>query len=292
MPEIPYDTPAATPATPTPPADDVSTGDTSAATPTATPEASDAPSDEQDPVIAKAEKLAQQIAQKRNAQVQYELRQARRAADEAQRVAAQAAAEREAARRELEDLRRLSGMPRPEQYNMDAEQYRQAMESYYRQDREARDKAEAERRTAAERMQLQAHIDSRIQQRLAEGTQKFPDFVEAVTNPALPALGQMNPLLWAALLEHERGVEASYFLAKNPSELYRLAQLPPARASTELGLLIAKLPSDEQRRQASTAPAPPATVGGNERAAPKSPSQMSDAEFAAWRRKQIQARGR
>jgi hypothetical protein len=100
----------------------------------------------------------------------------------------------------------------------------------------------------------------------------------------------MNPPLFAAILKHPRSVEISYYLGKNPGEAYRLAGLDPLSSLTELGTLVGKLPNQE-RRQASTAPAPPAEVGGNERSAPKDPSRMSDREFAEWRRKQIQARG-
>jgi hypothetical protein len=272
--------PAATPPVapvPTPPADAV------AGEPSAAPVQSET---QQEPQQKPDETV--EAFRKRMNQHYYELRQARRAAEQAATEAQRIAAERDQAKRELDDFRRRSGLPRPEQFQ-DLGQYQQAVEAYYENDRQTREQIERQAAQAAQAAMVDAQINGAIEQRFAEGTQRFPDYREVVGNQALPPLRGMNPPLFAAILKHPRSVEISYYLGKNPGEAYRLAGLDPLSSLTELGALVGKLPNQE-RRQASTAPAPPAEVGSGERAA-KDPSRMTDREFAEWRRKQIQARG-
>ena len=77
-------------------------------------------------------------------------------------------------------------------------------------------------------------------------------------------------------------------LAQNPAEANRLVALSPARQAAEIGKLEAKL-STVKDVQVSKAPAPISPVGAKG-VASKDPSQMTDKEFADWRKRQIAQR--
>jgi hypothetical protein len=79
------------------------------------------------------------------------------------------------------------------------------------------------------------------------------------------------------------------YLVNNPKEAERIATLSPARQAAELGKIEAKFPSAVKDVAVSKAPAPIKPIGSHGSAS-KTPEQMTDKEFADWRKKQIAAR--
>jgi hypothetical protein len=99
----------------------------------------------------------------------------------------------------------------------------------------------------------------------------------------------------------EAGPELAYYLGKNRDIALTLNDLPVHLAAVELGRIDAKITAEkaakaaalEAARQAkavSGAPPPAPQIDGSNATVDKDPSQMSDVEFAKWRRKQIAAR--
>ena len=186
-----------------------------------------------------------------------------------------------------QELMRLATMPTMDQVGLDPDAYQRAVrehnERFLQQQRQAQYEAQSRQQQAAERMQF----EQVLQQRIAEGVQKYPDYNEVVGNPSLPPLQTVNPALLGAILGHENMPELTYYLGKNPAEAHRIAALPPARAILEVGKLAAKLPMPSSK---SNAPPPPAQVSGTTGTVKKDPSQMSYDEFVKWRRNSIAQR--
>jgi hypothetical protein len=92
-----------------------------------------------------------------------------------------------------------------------------------------------------------------------------PDYdqaLESVEIPNTPAV----PAIQRALSRAENGPAILHHLAKNPDELQRIAALSPVDALMEIGALKAKLttapPPEKPQPKVSSAPKPPARVGG------------------------------
>ena len=82
--------------------------------------------------------------------------------------------------------------------------------------------------------------------------ERFPDMDEALeTFKQLPVTDYAADII----AESDKAAEITYFLAKNPSEAYRIANLPPHQQGRALAQLEAKV-SVAQPRKTSTAPPP------------------------------------
>lgn len=115
----------------------------------------------------------------------------------------------------------------------------------------------------------------------------YVDVVYGETN------GQRN---WAAsdemsseLLRSDIGPEMAYHLAKNPEIASEIASLTPRETIRRMTLLEADLKSEKAKKGKSVSDAPPPTpkIPAGDKGLEKDPADMSDAEFAKWRRKQI-----
>jgi hypothetical protein len=186
-----------------------------------------------------------------------------------------------------EHMRRAT-MPTLDQAGMDPDAYQRQVqehnERYFAEQRRVQEEA-AQRQQIT---QAQAAFNQRLNARIAEGEQKFADYQDVIGNPSLPRLGDVNPAVLGALLEHENMPELTYYLGKNPAEAHRIAGLPPARALVELGRIAARLPANRPTKQNATPP-PPAEVGGGD-GGQKRMEDMSYDEFVKARRRQIAAR--
>lgn len=142
--------------------------------------------------------------------------------------------------------------------------------------------------TAAEQrnVEVQRHaiLAQGVQKQFEAGVEKYSDFEDIVSDPDLPITQAMAEVL----AESEVGADLAYYLGKNPKEAARIARLPAISAARELGKLEAKLPT-LAAPAVSKAP-PPVTPTKGAAGGEKDPSQMTDAEFNAWRQKQIKAR--
>jgi hypothetical protein len=95
------------------------------------------------------------------------------------------------------------------------------------------------------------------------------------------------------VMSMDEGPRVAYFLGKNPETAARLSSLPPLEAAKELGRIETRLAYEREQAKAkpvSKAPPPPPKIDATEPAVEKDPSQMSDKEFAKWRRNQIAQR--
>lgn len=100
----------------------------------------------------------------------------------------------------------------------------------------------------------------------------------------------LTPAIAAAITESEVAPDLMAFMAKNPDDVARIARLHPARQAAEMGKLEVKM--ERQAAEAavalkaskeSQAPDPITPIGGR-KAGTKNPAEMSDAEYAKWRK--------
>lgn len=124
------------------------------------------------------------------------------------------------------------------------------------------------------------NLNSRTESIYAEAA-KVPGF----DRDAFDELPLTQPIA-AALIESDSPAKLMAHLAANPEEVDRIAGLSPARQAAEIGKLEAKLASAPK---VSKAPPPITPIGGN-RGGDKDPAQMTDLEFAKWRKAQIAQR--
>jgi hypothetical protein len=95
------------------------------------------------------------------------------------------------------------------------------------------------------------------------------------------------------VMSMDDGPRVAYFLGKNPETAAKLSALPPLEAAKELGRIETRLAYEREQAKAkpvSKAPPPPPKIDATEPAVDKDPEQMSDAEFAKWRKRQIAQR--
>jgi hypothetical protein len=147
----------------------------------------------------------------------------------------------------------------------------------------------AEKR-AAEKLQERSRADeaSRRQEAFLEKADKvaerYADFQAVVSNPTLP----INDAMAEYIADSDHGAEVAYHLGKNPMKAAQIAQMSPIKAARELARIESEV-SQVQAKPVSKAPAPITPIAGVG-ASSKSPSDMTDAEFAKWRKSQISQR--
>jgi hypothetical protein len=119
----------------------------------------------------------------------------------------------------------------------------------------------------------------------ATGKAEFQDFDQAVAN--LQMVG-MNRDFLEFTAASDAGAKLLHHLGKDLDEAARISSLPPVLMARELTRLELKL-NQPQTKPVSKAPAPitPIAASGS---SSKDPSEMTDAEFAKWRKSQISQR--
>jgi chromosome segregation ATPase len=146
---------------------------------------------------------------------------------------------------------------------------------------------EVERRAA--QLAEAREFDRQCNEVAATGATKFKDFQSAVNALAseLPLFGRDGSPTPAmkVVLEAEKPAALLYHLGKNPDLASELADLTP----TQLSRRLDRIEREMATPKTSAAPKPldpvKATASGS-----KEPKDMTDAEFAAWRRSQIAKR--
>jgi hypothetical protein len=219
--------------------------------------------------------------QKRMNQLSWQRHEAERRANAAAARAEQAEQRAQQLEAERQELYRRASTPKFEQFN-DLTQYERAMEQHNQQAIAQQQRAFQEQANARQQELAQQEFAKRRSAYIAQGAEKYPDFVDVVGNPAIPQVADIHPAVLEAVMEDPA---IAYYLGKNPAVVHRMMTYTPAKAILEVGRIaeqLARTPS----RQTSNAPAPPTTVGGNNAAAKKSLSDMSQAEYEAERRKQ------
>lgn len=142
--------------------------------------------------------------------------------------------------------------------------------------------------------QQQEQTKNTEEQKKAELAQSYKTRVEAVKSKFEDYDEVAHGLHWsptetmaAAIMESEKGPEIAYWLGSHPEDAERIGRMSERQQLLEMGRIaeIAATP----KKKATEAP-PPIKPAGTNTKAEKDPSEMTDAEFAAWRRKQIAAR--
>lgn len=190
-------------------------------------------------------------------------------------------------REQQQELMRLATMPTMEDVEGDPRAYQKVLREHNERYLEAQRKEAHEAAERQRQMHAVAQFQSFMNSRIAEAQQKYNDYAEVVGNPSLPPLPVVNPPLARAIVENEAMADITYYLGKNPAEAHRIAALPPERAIMEVGKIAAKLSTDTARTKA---PAPPSSVGGNQRASNGPSDSDSIEEWVRKREAQIRAR--
>ena len=215
--------------------------------------------------------------------------------DELTRQRYEAEARAEQAEREAAELRQAqtknghnANRPTLEQYDYDQDAYEAAMVSWaedgLKRQNEAATQAEKARAEQLEQIKRNAEIN----RKMTEGVTKYPDFIEVVSSPDLPSLQEINNTAFEAVINSDKMAEISYYLGKNPSEVYEFQNMPPISVMRKVIELEHKLGSS--RKETTNAPPPPKSMNGNSDAgidpSPKKRSEMSMAERLEWRKQQ------
>lgn len=145
----------------------------------------------------------------------------------------------------------------------------------------AQERKEAERQAQA----AQARTAETWAKRAAAAKAEMPDFDEVVASSDIQF---KDPSILQAIAESEIGPKIAYYLASNPDEADEIAGMAGAAAIRAIGRLEAKL--EYGKASVTKTPAPIKPVGQKAQAS-KSPTEMSPAEFAKWRKGFIASRG-
>lgn len=171
------------------------------------------------------------------------------------------------------------GEPKPENYK-DYESYIEALTDYKV---DAKLKGIHERTTQERQQQAQLEHEVKLRDNIVKAAAKYDDFEEVVTNDNVPITYAMRD----AIGESEIGGDIAYHLGTNIHEAARIANLSPIGQVRAILDLEAKLKAP---KKVTTSAPEPISPSGNKASVTKSPDQMTDAEFDAWRKKHIKAR--
>jgi hypothetical protein len=121
---------------------------------------------------------------------------------------------------------------------------------------------------------------------VSSGAAKYADFHDVAMTGLI-----VTPTMRDALVDSDVGADVAYYLGKNPEEAKRIAGLGVYGQVREIGKIEAKLSTAAAPVKRETqAPEPITPVSTEGKTTTKDPSQMSDKEFADWRRRQINSR--
>ena len=136
---------------------------------------------------------------------------------------------------------------------------------------------------ANQQKQVQQHqsVSAKTETIYAEA-QKIPGFDREAFDE-LP----LTAAIASAVIDSEMPAKLMAHMAANPDDVERISKLSPARQAAEIGKLEMTIASAPK---VSKAPPPINPVGGAKGSVSKDPAEMTDKEFAAWRRSQIAQR--
>lgn len=140
------------------------------------------------------------------------------------------------------------------------------------------EKKAAQKIAERERANQQERVSEAFLEKAEKAKDRYVDFDAVVGNPTLA----INEGMAEFIADSDAGPDLAYYLGKNPMKAQQIAQLSPIKAARELTRLEAEL-SAKPKPRLSSAPPPITPVGAN-RGGDKSPAEMTDAEYAKWRR--------
>lgn len=175
--------------------------------------------------------------------------------------------------------------PKLADYNYDEAAYQAALTAHVTEEaaRKVREEFRKEQAQLTERQRAESWA-----KRQAEFAAKTPDYEEkAFYAPITKEVAEI-------VKDLEKGPAVAYYLGEHPDEARAISAMSERQAAIAIGRIEAKL--DQPAAPASTpkpvskAPPPPPQIEAVEPAVNKDPSQMTDAEFAKWRKRQIAQR--
>lgn len=116
--------------------------------------------------------------------------------------------------------------------------------------------------------------------------EKLPDYDSVVSN----SNAHVEPHVAESVLESDVGPELFHYFAINPEALEKINGMTPKAAQKEILRLEIMLEAKDQKapqvfKKTSTAPEPVKPVSSNRGVVQKDPSEMSQTEYEAWRKK-------
>ena len=160
-------------------------------------------------------------------------------------------------------------------------------QTYMAQEIDSRATAAGQRAALDVRGQAEAKLtQERFDERAKVFSESVKDYAEVAQNPNLKINAPMAKVIQA----QETGPELAYYLGKHPEIARDISSLPPEAAGFELGLLQGKLAAEKVKAavpKVTKAPPPVPKIKSGDAGLSKDPSDMSDKQFADWRRKQI-----
>lgn len=167
-------------------------------------------------------------------------------------------------------------VPKPKASDFENPQdFVEALTDWKAEEREYRNarKAEAEQAEVSQKEVFDAY-----NLRVAEARAEYEDFEEVV--------GKSNLKIWPevqhALMVHKKGPDLVYHLAKNPEVAEQLAEMSPAEAVVELGVIAANLKAPvAQSPKPRVTPIKP-VGGGTTRTAVDKPDELPYSEWKKW----------
>lgn len=177
-----------------------------------------------------------------------------------------------------------TGEPKADQFKS-YEEYLEARAEWKAEQRV--EKRLGELREKAQRQAGQAEqekLQSQWEKRVSEALTTYDDFEEVALSPEVP----ISEPMMAAILRSPKGADVAYHLGKNHELAAQIAALDPISAAIRIGELAASLTRPTPKK--TTGAPPPINPVGGRASTSTDPSQMTDAEFAKWRREQIKRR--
>lgn len=134
----------------------------------------------------------------------------------------------------------------------------------------------------------QRSLDEKFAEKEEAFTEKYPDYHKKVYDPDLKLSGVMV----GEAQRSDLSTELLYYLASNPDEAAEMYRKPEREVIRSMFDLESKLRAEKEKpvKTVSEAPPPPPKIKAGDPGISKSPADMTDNEFAKWRRKQIAQR--
>lgn len=174
--------------------------------------------------------------------------------------------------------------PKLADFNYDESAYQAAATAYARE--EAAEAAREVFRKEQEQLTEKQRAES-WNKRQSEFMAKTPDYEEkAFYAPISKEVAQI-------VMDLEQGPAVAYYLGEHPNEARAISAMSERQAAVAIGRIEAKLEKPAapvQKPAVSKAPPPTPKIEAVEPAVSKDPSEMTDAEFAKWRKRQIAQR--
>ena len=179
--------------------------------------------------------------------------------------------------------------PRPKlaDFGYDEDKYQAALSEHLKAEtaREVREQLRQEEAQKTERQRRET-----FSKKEREFASKHADYMDLTRDETLPITQTVARLA----AESEMGPDLLYYLANNRDEAAEIAQMDDLAAARAIGRIESKLEKSNAPasppKPVSKAPPPPPKIEAVEPAVTKDPSEMTDAEFAKWRRRQIAQR--